>query len=102
VESALLQIIPRERPLLSPASEKVFARLIRAAFRHRRKIFLNSLTHSAFPWPSATVSAAMASLSIHPRVRAEEISFEHYLRLADLLAESDDAGPGASSPARMP
>ncbi len=102
VESALLQVIPRENPLLSPASEKVFARLIRAAFRHRRKIFLNSLTHSAFPWPSATVSAAMASLSIHPRVRAEEIGFEDYLRLADLLAGSGDAGPGASPPARMP
>ena len=104
VESALLQVIPRESPLLTPAAEEVFARLTRAAFRHRRKTFLNSLTHSAFPLPSATLAAAMASLSIAPRVRAEEISFEDYLRLAALLADSDDAGAGAgtSPSAKMP
>jgi 16S rRNA (adenine1518-N6/adenine1519-N6)-dimethyltransferase len=102
VESALLQVIPRKSPLLPPAAEEIFARLTRAAFRHRRKTFLNSLAHSAFHLPPANLATAMASLSIDPRVRAEEISFEDYLRLAGLLADSDDAGPGTSPPAEKP
>jgi len=101
VESALLQVIPRKNPLLPPAAEEVFARLTRAAFRHRRKTFLNSLTHSSFSLPSARISAAMASLSIGPRVRAEEISFDDYLRLARLLADSGDGGSETSAAAEM-
>jgi 16S rRNA (adenine1518-N6/adenine1519-N6)-dimethyltransferase len=102
VESALLQVLPRESPLLPPAAERIFARLTRAAFRHRRKTFLNSLSHAGFPLPSAAIAAAMATLSIGPRVRAEEISFEDYLRLAGLLAEAGDPGPEASVATEMP
>jgi 16S rRNA (adenine1518-N6/adenine1519-N6)-dimethyltransferase len=98
VESALLQVIPRERPLLPPAAEGIFIPLIRAAFRHRRKTFLNSLAHSGFPLPASAVAAAMESLSLAPRVRAEEIGFEDYLRLADLLSGGDNPGPETSPP----
>jgi 16S rRNA (adenine1518-N6/adenine1519-N6)-dimethyltransferase len=98
VESALLQVIPREHPLLPPAAEKIFSSLIRAAFRHRRKTLLNSLAHSGFPLPSSAVAKAMENLSLAPRVRAEEIGFEDYLRLADLLAGGENAGSWTSPP----
>jgi 16S rRNA (adenine1518-N6/adenine1519-N6)-dimethyltransferase len=90
VESALLRVVPRADPLLSPGAEGVFTRIVRAGFSQRRKTFLNSLRGAGFSLPVDTVAAALEELSLTTKIRAEAITFEQFLRLAELL--SDDTG----------
>lgn len=92
VESALVRIVPRAEPLLLPEAEAIFARIVRAGFSQRRKTFLNSLRGAGFPLPAGKVAAAMERLSLAAKIRAEAITFEQFLRLAELLR--DDAGKG--------
>ena len=101
VDSVLLHVVPRSHPLLPPAEEKVFTRLVRAGFAHRRKTFLNSLARAGSPVPPERVAAALADLSLPAMVRAEMIGFEQFLELARRLAPAagqgrEDAGPAGS------
>lgn len=86
VESALLRLVPRRRPLLPPEAEKVFARLIRDGFTHRRKTFLNSLSRAGSPFPAADIADILAGFNMTEKVRAEDITFDQFLDLARQLA----------------
>jgi len=88
VDSALLRVVPRTAPLLPPKTESIFHRIVRAGFRQRRKTFLNSLSRSGVSMPLERVAAALETLSLPLKVRAEGISFEQFLRLAELLGEN--------------
>jgi 16S rRNA (adenine1518-N6/adenine1519-N6)-dimethyltransferase len=94
VESALVRIVPRPAPLLPPKTEEVFFLLVRAGFRQRRKTFLNSLSRSGPPAPVETVGEAMKTLSLPEKVRAEAISFENFLRLAEIVGGTGGGGQG--------
>jgi len=93
VESALVRVVPRPTPLLPPEAEEIFSRIVRAGFSQRRKTFLNSLRGAGFPIPVETVAEAMEELSLTAKVRAEAVTFEQFLRLAELLhAGGDEEG----------
>jgi len=101
VDSALVRIVPRLSPLLPPAEEILFMRLARGGFSHRRKTLLNSLARSGFPVPVKDVAEALEELSLAPKVRAEDISFQQYLALAAALAPlAGGEGGRCSSPDR--
>ena len=86
VESALLRLVPRQKSLLPPEEEKIFVRLVRDGFRHRRKTFLNSLSRAGGPFPAAEVADALAGLNLADKVRAEDITFGQFMDLARRLA----------------
>ena len=96
VESAVVRLVPRPAPLLPPEPERVFERLLRAGFGHRRKTFLNANAAAARPLPREALAAGLAALGLTERARAEELSLENFLRLAELLASRQGAlSPGA-------
>ena len=86
VESAVVRLAPRPAPLLPPEQERVFERLLRAGFGHRRKTFLNANAAAARPLPREALAAGLAALGLTERARAEELSLSGFLRLAELLA----------------
>ena len=97
VDSALVRILPRREPLLPPAEEELFLKLAEGGFRHRRKTFLNSLARAGFPLPPGEVEKALERLSLPSKVRAEDISFKHFMALAVALAPlASGAGRGGS------
>jgi 16S rRNA (adenine1518-N6/adenine1519-N6)-dimethyltransferase len=85
VESAVVRLVPRPAPLLPPDQERVFEQLLRAGFAHRRKTFLNSNAAAARPVPKAALAAALETLGLTEKARAEEIPLEGFLRLGTLL-----------------
>jgi 16S rRNA (adenine1518-N6/adenine1519-N6)-dimethyltransferase len=87
VESAVVRLVPRAEPLLPPAAERTFEHLLRAGFAHRRKIFLNSAAESGRPISREALAAALESLGLAERTRAEQIPLEGFLRLASLLSD---------------
>jgi 16S rRNA (adenine1518-N6/adenine1519-N6)-dimethyltransferase len=86
VESALVRVVPRSTSPLTPAEERVFARLISCAFAQRRKTMVNSLARSGFAIPTEKVIDIIKDISIDPRVRAEQLSYGQFIELSRRLA----------------
>jgi 16S rRNA (adenine1518-N6/adenine1519-N6)-dimethyltransferase len=80
VMSAIVRLIPHEQPPIKTESPELLSRVVTQAFSQRRKTLRNSL--------SALFSAEQLSAeSIDPKLRAENISIEGFVRLANALSE---------------
>ena len=65
--------------VLTPLEYVRFARLVRAAFAHKRKTLFNSLVLSG--WDKERVTDALARAGVAPAARAQEISLEKFLEI---------------------
>jgi len=81
VDSALVAF--RRRPL--PASYPAVKRLVEAAFAHRRKILPNSLELAGLA-SRERVAVALAALGRRPSTRAEALSPDEFVSLAEALS----------------
>jgi 16S rRNA (adenine1518-N6/adenine1519-N6)-dimethyltransferase len=79
VFSSLLELSPHEHPLDRRRGEAAL-RLASLGFRSRRKTLANTLSSLA---PRPTWERALSAIGKDPRARAEELSLEDYLALAD-------------------
>ena len=79
VESAFIRLVPH-RPLpVEAADERVFASVVAKAFGQRRKMLRNALRE--------LISAdELTALGIDPALRAERLSVEAFVRIADWIA----------------
>ena len=84
VDSAVIQLTLRE-PEIRPADETVLFRVIKAAFAQRRKTVLNSLS-SSMGTDKAAVSEILAAAGIEPSARAERLTLDDFIRIADEFA----------------
>jgi len=78
VDSALVRLIPRASEDLSARDEARFAALVSAAFAQRRKMLRNNLK-------GILAEAGFEQLGIVPTARAEELSVDDYIRIANAL-----------------
>ena len=78
VHSAVVRLIPRPALELSADDEARFAALVSAAFAQRRKMLRNSLR-------DLIDDVRLAELGVAPTCRAEELSVDDYVRLANSL-----------------
>jgi 16S rRNA (adenine1518-N6/adenine1519-N6)-dimethyltransferase len=62
-----------------------FEQVVRGAFAYRRKTLANSLS-LALDLPRERISAAIASLSLAPEIRGEDLDLRTFAALADALA----------------
>jgi len=90
VASTVLRLRPRSsgRPLVR--DEEALLWLVRAAFRHRRKTLVNSLTQDlATPAPKlrAGIEESLVGLGHTAQVRGERLSLADFCALADTLTE---------------
>lgn len=91
VTSAVLKLNVRTQPVCRIVSEKMFFRVVRAAFAQRRKTLLNALS-SGFPGLSKqTLAALLADCGLAPTVRGETLDIPAFARLANALAELPEA-----------
>ena len=78
VDSAFVRLIPRAPEDLSARDETRFAALVSAAFAQRRKMLRNNLK-------GIIAEAGFEQLGIAPTARAEELSVDDYIRMANTL-----------------
>jgi 16S rRNA (adenine1518-N6/adenine1519-N6)-dimethyltransferase len=73
----------REKPLLKPDEEKVFFKIVRAAFEQRRKTLLNAL-YSVFNnnLDKVEVSNIIKKCGHSTQIRGETLSLDNFLSLA--------------------
>jgi 16S rRNA (adenine1518-N6/adenine1519-N6)-dimethyltransferase len=84
VESAVVQVVWRERPAVEPEEERWFKKVVRGCFGYRRKTLINALKHSGLSLPQATESR-LEGIDIDPRRRPETLTIEEFVNLARAL-----------------
>ena len=82
VDSALLKLTMRDNPKVEVEDEDHFFRVVREAFRGRRKMLKNSLRRFA---SAEILTAAFTELDIAPQRRAETLDITEFAALANLL-----------------
>lgn len=80
VDSAVIRIIKREKPLLDQELEKLFIKIVKEAFRQKRKTLLNNLTQG-FDLKKDDLAKFLVSNNINPSIRAEGLSLEDFISL---------------------
>ena len=81
VDSAVIRLTPRV-PDLIPIDEPTLFRMIKAAFAQRRKTVLNSIS-SSLPLDKSVMSDILWSAGIDPAARAERLTLDDFIRVAD-------------------
>ena len=83
VTSAVIACRVRETPAVYPSDEKLFFRLVRAAFGQRRKTLLNALTGAGLT--KEQCRAGLAAAGIAESLRGEQLSLADFARLSDAV-----------------
>jgi 16S rRNA (adenine1518-N6/adenine1519-N6)-dimethyltransferase len=85
VDSAVVRLVPHTQPEADVGDPAVFARVVRAAFAHRRKTLRNNLR-------GLLDDAGLAGAGVDPGARAETLAVEDFARLSRRVSA---AAPGA-------
>ena len=86
VDSKVIALKFREKPYPEVKNEELYFEIIRSAFLHRRKTFLNSISASN-KRDKKIISSVMEELGIDLRIRAEKITDEMYADIVDKYLE---------------
>lgn len=82
VESALFALV-RKREITSREVRIILSRLARTSFAHRRK---KMFKQAAAVFGADTIAEAMADASVDPDIRAERVTPEQFIRMAEFIA----------------
>ena len=86
VDSAVIKIEMREKPLVELADELFFSRIVKIAFAMRRKTILNNLRSAGLPITSdREIEDLLERADIESRRRGETLSVEEFGRLSNVF-----------------
>lgn len=86
VQSQFIIIRKHEVPVVTPKDERLYLRVINAAFAMRRKTLANNLK-AAFGLDQAAAVSALEGAGLDARVRGEALSLQELARLSDVLCD---------------
>jgi len=84
VDSAVIHVAWKERPLVELEDEEWFKRVARGCLGYRRKTLINALKHSGLFLPQ-DLEREMEAIGIDPRRRPGTLTIEEFVRLAKAL-----------------
>lgn len=93
VDSALLKLTMREKPKVALENERLFFRVVRTAFRTRRKMLKNSLVRGRFA-SVEVLNSVLEELGIAPERRAETLDIGEFAAIANALSQFVSAETG--------
>ena len=86
VDSAVLCMEVLDKPAVSVKDERLFFKVVKSAFLHRRKTLLNCLAGD-FGIEKTALSAMLKNLGIEPLVRGEKLGISEFAKIADEILE---------------
>lgn len=89
VMSVVVSCCVRKEPAVAVQDEKLFFRVVKAAFGQRRKTLMNALKGGGFS--KEAVRDALEQSGIDPTRRGETLTLEEFGRLADAFAAEENA-----------
>jgi 16S rRNA (adenine1518-N6/adenine1519-N6)-dimethyltransferase len=84
VESAVVQMVWKEKPMIETNDEEWFKRVVKACFGYRRKTLVNALKHSELFLPES-IELKMEAIGIDPRRRPETLTIQELASMAKAL-----------------
>ena len=84
VESAVVQMTFREKPLVKLENEKWFRKVVKGCFGYRRKTLVNALKHSGLSLP-IDIDERLEEIGIDSRRRPETLTIQEFASLSDAL-----------------
>ncbi|MBQ8134703.1 MAG: 16S rRNA (adenine(1518)-N(6)/adenine(1519)-N(6))-dimethyltransferase RsmA [Clostridia bacterium] len=84
VDSAVIRLHILKEPPVSVQDEKMFFKVVKAAFSQRRKTLPNSLS-SGLSLPKQEVAALLDAVGIKPNARAEEMTMENLAQITNTI-----------------
>ena len=84
VTSKVIRLDLRDEPAVGVDNEKMFFKVVKAAFSQRRKTLLNTLSNSGvFSLNKDELAQKLESLGVNPGRRGETLSMEEYAKISD-------------------
>ena len=83
VNSALVKLTVREKPLINLSDYSHFRRVVKASFAQRRKTLRNCLVSAGFA--KEKVVEAFGQLGLDENIRGEKLSIEMFGKLSEVL-----------------
>ncbi len=87
IDSALLKLTIRQSPKVSVEDEALFFKIVRTAFRTRRKMLKNALVRGRFA-SAERLAFAFEATGIAPERRAETLDITEYAALTNFLSQN--------------
>ncbi|MCJ7842917.1 16S rRNA (adenine(1518)-N(6)/adenine(1519)-N(6))-dimethyltransferase RsmA [Lederbergia sp. NSJ-179] len=85
VDSAVIRLRTRERPVVQVLNEVFFFDIIRKSFAQRRKTLLNNLSNGFGKEKKELILEVLHKTNIDPKRRGETLSIEEFGKLSDCL-----------------
>ncbi|MFH1259767.1 MAG: 16S rRNA (adenine(1518)-N(6)/adenine(1519)-N(6))-dimethyltransferase RsmA [Elusimicrobiota bacterium] len=92
VDSAVIKLLPRTKPLVPKNWEKQFFQVVHAAFGQRRKTLSNSLSHG-LNLEKEKINKTLESCGISTSERAEKLSSDDFLNITKNICFPDTILP---------
>lgn len=86
VDSAVIRLDISDKPRVHSKSEKMFFKVVKAAFAQRRKTVVNSIS-STMGIQKSEIAQVLVDNSISETVRAEQLMLSDFAKIADSLFE---------------
>ena len=89
VDSAIIRLLVRDKPIVEIEDENFFFRIVRASFAQRRKTLLNNLVHYLpnGKEQKGKIEEALLEIGIDGKRRGESLSIEEFAKLSDHLVK---------------
>lgn len=87
VDSAVIRLTKREKPVVTVQDEAFFFEVVRASFAQRRKTLMNNLVNNlqGIPKDKDLLEQTLQEAGIDPKRRGETLTIEEFGRLSDAL-----------------
>ncbi|QVK17958.1 16S rRNA (adenine(1518)-N(6)/adenine(1519)-N(6))-dimethyltransferase RsmA [Mycoplasmatota bacterium] len=85
VDSAVLKLDVREKPVVEVKDESIFFKVVRGSFIQRRKTIYNNLKQSLKEIKPEKIMEALERVNISPSIRGEALTIEQFALLSDEL-----------------
>ncbi len=86
VNSAVVQIRPYKTPKYTPRDEKLFFKVIKAAFGQRRKTLVNALSHELSQFSKEEIAGVIVGCGFDVNIRGEKLDCADFCALSDALS----------------
>ena len=85
VTSSVINLKVLDKPRIEVEDEKIFFKVIKAAFMQKRKTLINALVNGKIFESKEEAEKCLKENEIDPKIRGEKLSLEQYKLIADYL-----------------
>ena len=88
VDSEVIKLKIREKPVVLVENEELFFKLIKASFMQRRKTLKNGISNSGIVKDKKILTEIFEELCLDAEVRGETLSLEQFAKLSNLMSKT--------------